>query len=66
MVVKQTEIKSEIAITYKVVLDTDQVQSFLENGGTLGDVEHDIKHEGIKSVYVADYEIEEVENVGAE
>jgi len=66
IIAKTAKIKNEIAITYKVVLDTDQVQSFLENGGTLGDVEHDIKHEGIKSMYVADYEIEEVENVGAE
>ena len=64
IIAKTAKIKNEIAITYKVVLDTDQVQSFLENGGFLDDIMRDLRHEGIRSMYVADYEVEEVEDVG--
>ncbi len=59
------KIKSEITVSYKVTLNTDAIEDELKQGriDSLKDVEQDLKKQGIKSAYVMDYEIDEVEDV---
>jgi len=61
--IRQTKIKSEIAITYRVELETDLIRFHLSQGKSVDAIIKDIKSFGVKSIYVADFEVEDVENI---
>ena len=65
-VIKQAKIKNEIVITYKAQLETDLIEFHLGQGKSVDAIMKDIKSWGVKSIYVRDYEVEDVESIGTE
>lgn len=54
--------KSELALTVILKLNTDLIEEHLAQGDSFYDIEQDIKHHDLKSAYVYDYEVIDLEH----
>jgi hypothetical protein len=57
------EIKTQIKVTYIYYLDQNNITEALNDGKSPDDIKRDVKYRGIKSRFVTDYNIDEVESI---
>ncbi len=57
------DIKTQIKVVYIYFLDQNNITEALNDGISPDDIKRDVKYRGIKSRFVTDYDVDEVESI---